>query len=134
ERAEIAVLQERRRMARDLHDGVAQELAYISRLLRMPEAPHRPAMVRAAAERALDESRRAIAALTRPLDEPLELEIPQAAEEIAARVGGDVAFVFRIDEGIELDREGRDAVLRVTCEAVSNAIRHGCANRIEITL
>src|SRR4029079_17560207 len=67
--AEVAVLEERRKMARELHDGLAQELAFIaaqSTLLarRHPESP-RPKLLRGAAERALDESRRAIAALTR---------------------------------------------------------------------
>jgi signal transduction histidine kinase len=134
-RAEAAVLEERRRIARDLHDGVAQELAYISRLVRMPRSEGAGlASIQASAERALDESRRAIAALTRPLDEPLHLVVSQAAEEVAARAGGDAVLEFDISQDIELDRDRRDAVLRVTCEAVSNAIRHGGASRILVAI
>jgi signal transduction histidine kinase len=135
ERAEAAVLEERRRLARDLHDGVAQELAYISRLLRMPGSDvERADSIRASADRALDESRRAIAALTRPLDEPLDVVIPQTAEEVAERAGGHATIHFEIDPAVQLSRDRRDVVLRVTAEAVSNAIRHGQANRVSIVL
>jgi len=134
-RAEAAVLEERRRIARDLHDGVAQELAYISRLARMPgDRPAQLPSIQASAGRALDESRRAIAALTRPLDEPLQLVLAQAAEEGAARSGGEALLELDIAEDIELDRDQRDAVVRVTCEAVSNAIRHGAARTIQVAL
>jgi signal transduction histidine kinase len=134
-RAEAAVLEERRRIARDLHDGVAQELAYISRLARMPgDRSAQLPSIQASAGRALDESRRAIAALTRPLDEPLQLVLAQAAEEVVARTGGEVLLELEIAPHIDLDRDHRDAVVRVTCEAVSNAIRHGAARTIQVAL
>jgi signal transduction histidine kinase len=133
--SEAAVLEERRRIARDLHDGLAQELAYISRLARgggngVPAA----GKIQASADRALDESRRAIAALTRPLDEPLHTVMTQAVEEVAARSGRNTRVELQLDEHVELDREARDAVLRVTCEAVSNAARHGRASTVQVTL
>ena len=62
---EAAVLDERRRIARDLHDGLAQELAFIvrraNRALGEGPAPPDIAQIANAAERALDESRRVIA-------------------------------------------------------------------------
>src|SRR5207244_10174711 len=76
-----AIFDERRRIARDLHDGLAQELAFIvtkSRSLAegMVESDERElGRVAAAAERALDESRRAITALFAPMDESLEAAI-----------------------------------------------------------
>jgi signal transduction histidine kinase len=90
--------------------------------------------IQASAGRALDESRRAIAALTRPLDEPLQLVLAQAAEEVVARTGGEVLLELEIAPHIDLDRDHRDAVVRVTCEAVSNAIRHGAARTIQVAL
>ena len=69
--SESAVLEERRRMARDLHDGLAQELAYISRVARgrstiRPPEPD-PGLGRPGAGRIATGDRRAHA----PLDEPL---------------------------------------------------------------
>ena len=65
--SETAVLEERRRVARDLHDGLAQELAYLSRnldLLLDEEADAETVgRLRRAAERAQAESRQAIRAL-----------------------------------------------------------------------
>jgi signal transduction histidine kinase len=133
--SESAVLEERRRMARDLHDGLAQELAYISRVARGPlDNPARLSQIQASADRALDESRRAIAALTRPLDEPLHVVLTQAVEEVAARSGARALIEFDAQADMALDRERRDALVRVTCEAVSNAARHGHAGTIRIEL
>ena len=71
-----AVREERKRVARDLHDGVVQELAYIAThtrwLVEGPKEPERPALVKIldSVERALDESRarspRSTATLTSP--------------------------------------------------------------------
>jgi signal transduction histidine kinase len=133
--SESAVLEERRRMARDLHDGLAQELAYISRVARGPlDNPARLSQIQASADRALDESRRAIAALTRPLDEPLHVVLTQAVEDVAARSGVRALIEFDVQADMALDREQRDALVRVTCEAVSNAARHGRAGTIRVEL
>ena len=133
--SEAAVLEERRRIARDLHDGLAQELAHISRVARGVAATSpNVKSIQASADRALDESRRAIAALTRPLDEPLHVVLTQAVEEIAARSGTPTRVEFLVDEHVQLDRDRRDALLRVTCEAVSNATRHGRASNVRVEL
>jgi signal transduction histidine kinase len=84
--ARVAVLEDRRRIARDLHDGLAQELAVIamhSKSLADPRGNPVAAEIAAAADRALDESRRAIAALTRPLDEPLAAVLGDVGAEVA---------------------------------------------------
>jgi signal transduction histidine kinase len=131
-----AVLEERRRVARDLHDGVAQELAYISSqahwFLREP-TDHQPlAKIMDAVQRALDESRGAIAALNRPIDEPLELAIEHAALDVADRVGA--RLQVDLDETIDVTPDWRDALLRITREAVANAVRHGHARTVSVEL
>ena len=55
------VLEERRRVARDAHDGIAQELALISTQMHtLPPEGEAAVQIRAAVERALDETRGAI--------------------------------------------------------------------------
>lgn len=134
--AEVAVLEERRRIARDLHDGLAQELAFTATQARAladrSEHPTRARLIAAAAERALDESRRAIAALTRPLDEPLEVAVAQCAEEVCGRFGA--ALVLDVQPGIAAAPDAREALLRILREAVSNAVRHGRAASVTVRL
>ena len=134
--AEVATLEERRRMARDLHDGMAQELAFAATQARAladrSEHPTRARLVAAAAERALDESRRAIAALTRPLDEPLEVTLAQCAEEICDRF--ETALVMDVQEGLTAPAATREALLRILREAVSNAARHSAASEVRVVL
>lgn len=131
--AAAAVLEERRRIARDLHDGVAQELAFIDRVSRRLHGDgDAPRQIAAAAARGLADSRRAIAALTRPLDEPLEDVLAQATEDVAARTGLDVEF--DLVPGIELDPQRREALIRIACEAVTNAAVHGQAHGVRVEL
>jgi signal transduction histidine kinase len=131
-----AVLEERRRVARDLHDGVAQELAFIASqtrwFLREPENLQPLPEILDAVERALDESRSAIAALGRPVDESLDLALGHAALDVAARVGARVHL--ELDDHVEVPPDWRDALLRITREAIGNAVRHGQARTINLEL
>lgn len=134
--AEKAVLEERRRIARELHDGLAQELAFIAGqsvvLARQDPSSRRAVMLRGAAERALDESRRAIAALTRPLDEPLDVALALTAEELASRLGARVTL--DLDPDVAVSNDAKEALLRIAREAMTNAVRHGAASRIRVSL
>jgi signal transduction histidine kinase len=131
---DLAVLEERRRLARDLHDGAAQELAFIaSELGDIPDGLH-PSLrwIRSAAERGLWESRRAIAALTLPLDRPFPEELAASIEEITRR--GDVSLSLAIDQSIDLPQHMEDAILRVAREAVLNAVQHAQPSQIHVGL
>lgn len=135
-RAKAAALEERRRVARDLHDGLAHELAFISAQARALSARSQDeagaARLGAAAERALDEARRAIAALSGPIDEPLEVALAQAAEDVAGRTGARVKL--QLEAGLSTSAAGREALIRITREAVANATRHGNAQTVHIRL
>jgi signal transduction histidine kinase len=131
--AQRAVLEERRRIARDLHDTVAQELAFIARnAARVGQDPAVAQRVVAAAERALADSRRGIAALTRPLDEPVALELEEALEEISHRL--ECRLDFSLAEGVTVEQHVRHALVRIACEAVTNAARHGGSGRVAVAL
>ena len=131
-----AVLHERRRLAREIHDGVAQDLAFIVQqadaISRRSGAPPAMADIATAARRALDESRGAIAALVRPTDEPLEQALARVADEAAGRWG--IRVESRAVAGLELAAPVREALLRIVGEAVTNAARHGRGKRIAVEL
>jgi signal transduction histidine kinase len=132
--AEVAVYRERRRIARELHDGLAQELAFIiSRAHQLAAEREEPAgHIARAAERALGESRHAIATLARPLEAGLDASVAQAAEEVAGRER--VTLELDLEQGVIVDDSVHDAFMRIVREAVSNAIRHGHARSVQVRL
>ncbi len=130
--AQAAVLDERRRIARELHDGVAQELAFIVRRARRPQAPESLPIIAASAERALNDSRRAIAALSSPFDERLDVALAQAVEEVAQRTGASVELA--LDEDVDVSPPTREALVRIACEAVGNAARHAGVGHVRLEL
>jgi signal transduction histidine kinase len=132
--AHSAVLEERRRLARDLHDGAAQELAFILRRLRGLRGVDETGLgpVIAAAERGLDDSRRAIATLSRPLDEPLDTSLAQAVEQVAARTG--IRLALDLAENVRVSPDVQDGLVRIACEAVNNAANHSGAELVRVEL
>ncbi|MEA2185181.1 MAG: hypothetical protein QOK16_192 [Solirubrobacteraceae bacterium] len=133
---QAAVLHERQRLARDIHDGMAQDLAFIVQqagaLAGRTGASQAVGDIVTAARRALDESRGVIATLVRPTDEPLAEALARVAEEAAGRFGATVQACAVA--GVELPAPAREAVLRIVGEAVTNAARHGQAQRIRVEL
>lgn len=133
---ESAVFQERRRLARELHDGLAVELAYItSQGRRAQDGDTGPAAVKhmvSAAERALDEARAALSALTRPLDEPLERSIAREAQRLADRA--DVELRLAVQPRLRVPDDVREALLRIVREAVNNAVKHAEPEEIVVKL
>ena len=131
----LLVAEERRRIARDLHDGLAQELAFIANQVALVErgAASSSSMdqVGAAARRALTESRRAIRALSTG-DEPLEVALAHVAEEVALRER--LRLHLALDPGIVAGPTECDALVRIVSEAITNAGRHGHASAVTVEL
>jgi signal transduction histidine kinase len=122
-----ASLEERRRLARDVHDGLAQEIAFIARNARLlPEKGAEPQLVERILRgiaRAQEESRRVVGALAETkADEPLERALAEAAQDAARRYGA--AVDMELASGITLSPLEREAVVRIASEAVANAARH----------
>jgi signal transduction histidine kinase len=134
--AQRVSVDERRRMARDMHDGLAQELAFIAthsqRLSQTGEDAATAVHLRAAAERALHDSRTTIAVLTSPEDAPLDLLIGRTVESFRSRFGIDVELDLQRDVIVAAER--RNSLLRILHEALTNAIRHGDAHRVLVRL
>ncbi|HEV2809243.1 MAG TPA: sensor histidine kinase [Acidimicrobiales bacterium] len=133
--ATLAVFEERRRVARELHDGLAQELAFIrSQTAAMAAGMPLQDMVghvATAAERALEESRRAIATLADHGPAPLREALRVAAEEVAAREGTQVDIDV---DTMSMAPAVTEALVRVVREAVGNAARHGAAQQVRVRM
>jgi signal transduction histidine kinase len=128
---ERAALEERRRVARDLHDGVAQELAYIATMARRMERDPRVTDARRladAAQHALDESRLVISTLAgsgNAID-----QIAMTAREAAHRCNIDA--VLELPNVLALPADVTEALLRIVREAVTNAGRHADATMVAV--
>ena len=130
---QVAVLEDRRRLARELHDGVVQEIGYIraeANSMSGDETPRRSIVD--ACDRALDEARAAVDALGRSSEEPLGYALHRAARDVAERYGGRV--IVELDDAVDAAQSQRHALTRITREAVSNALRHGAAEHVHVTL
>ncbi|WP_370415699.1 sensor histidine kinase [Streptomyces fradiae] len=148
-RAELAAaerhagtLAERERLAREIHDTLAQGLSSIQLLLRAaeralpegsPAAGHIDAARRAAQDN-LAEARRFVRALTPP-----DLEhgsLAGALERLCGTAGPDGPRVRFSVSGtpVELPTPYEVALLRIAQSALANTVRHSAASRAEITL
>jgi len=130
-----ATAEERRRIARELHDGLAHELAFIASKTHPSDRDRTMVDIDAlagAADRALDEARRAIAVLSSRQPEPLCRGIAQTAEDLGARLG--VAVGLDLDDDIDLPSQVNENLLRIVREAITNAARHGHPRKISIRL
>jgi signal transduction histidine kinase len=132
--AEVAVLADRHRLARELHDGVIQELGYIrSETYALPvvAAAHSD-NIKSACDRALDEARAALQALSHTGTDSLAMTLHRAVQQVTDRFG--VALEVELDDAVSAGFEQRHALVRIAREATSNAIRHGNARRVTLRL
>ncbi len=140
---DAGVIDERQRMAREIHDTLAQGLAGIITQLQAAEQLDRddPAWQRHAsaattlARESLSEARRSVQAL-RP--EPLEsARLPEALAEIVARWSTlhDVAVqVTTTGDPRPMHPEVEVTLLRTAQEALANVAKHARARRVGLTL
>jgi two-component system, NarL family, sensor histidine kinase LiaS len=138
---ERSALRERRRIARDLHDHVAQDLAFVtmhSRRLAESGTNEVAEQLAATCERTLRRVRGMIDALTEGEPRgggephPLHLAAGRICGELTARVGAELRL--DLDPRAELSPQVGQELLGILHEAVSNALRHGKANTIGVEL
>ncbi len=134
DQARLSAVEERRRLARDLHDGLTQELAFIrSQTAAMAGGTVIPGMaghLAAAAERALDESRHAIEALSDDFELSLADKLREAAQDVVTRAGA--IAELDVEPAAPVPMIARDALVRVVREATTNAVRHGEAGCVVV--
>ncbi|KQQ08370.1 sensor histidine kinase [Rathayibacter sp. Leaf296] len=136
-----AVSEERARLAREIHDTVAQGLSSIQMLLRAAERadPERPGIehLRLARETAaadLEETRRFIRELAPPAlaRESIDGALRRLSESQWRRPGVQVGI--EADDCRSLSMQTQTALLRLAQGAVANALQHSGAERITVTL
>lgn len=130
-----AVSDERRRLASDLHDGVAQEIAFLRSALPTlgnDDDPTLPTRLAAAAERAELESRRLLSILTTPSDDAFDASLARALADVAIREG--VHLDLDASHGMRIGHARAEALSRIAVEAVTNAARHASVNEVHVRL
>ncbi len=138
---EQALLEERARLARDLHDGLANALAgLIWQLKEIAEADadglvDRVATAEASARALLDETRRTLWDL-----QPLALETTGLSDaidrEISALQDRGIRATMDLDgeQPDSMDRRCSTALFRAAQESIANAARHGSPRRVLVAL
>lgn len=142
-RQDIATLEERNRLARDLHDTVKQHLFAASMQLGAAKAllPTQPELALPRLEAANDLAQQAQKDLTSVLQELRPVSAQGAP--LAILLKGHVAdwsrrnaipATFESDELPPLSPEAANGLLRVAQEALANTSKHGEATRVEVSL
>jgi signal transduction histidine kinase len=140
---EAGVLEERQRMAREIHDTLAQGITGIITQLEAvrqsgPGAARERRIDTAAqlARDSLSEARRSVQAL-RPEALATNPRLPEALAEVAGQwsaFNGVAAAVTTTGEPVGLHTEIEVTLLRVAQEALANVAKHAAASRVGITL
>ncbi|WP_407271638.1 sensor histidine kinase [Radiobacillus sp. PE A8.2] len=136
-----AAIEERQRLARDLHDAVSQQLFALTMMsqasLRLIDRDQEQAkeQLKEIAETALkaQTEMRALLLHLRPVHlsgEPLEIGIHNLVEELKQKCS--IEFHMNLEEVEDLSQSTEEHVFRIVQEALSNILRH--ADATEVTL
>jgi len=138
-----AVIEERQRLARELHDAVSQQLFAISmtatavsrtierdweRAKRQVQLIEEMAAVAQSEMRALLLHLRPVHLDGKSLGQALYTLIDELKQKVP------MSIQLEVDESITLQAEAEDHLFRIAQEALSNSLRHSKANRMEIRL
>lgn len=129
----------RRRLAADLHDGVAQSLAHLKMELELQtwaggrrDADAELARLSRVADTALTDLRATIAGLRRDAVGDIVLLLQQHIAEVSSLGGPDIELEVVGNADLTADRT--DDILRIAQEALSNVLRHAQASEVTVSL
>jgi two-component system nitrate/nitrite sensor histidine kinase NarX len=142
----LAILEERQRIAADMHDGLAQTLSYAQLSVDLASnqieegqdgvAVETLRSVERGLKQAVNEIRRAIASLREdfPMQFTLQEQLADLVAEFSKDSGARVTWQSEVKAPLVLDRQDAEQVLRVVGEALSNVRRHAEAEHIQVAL
>jgi signal transduction histidine kinase len=130
---------ERARLAAEIHDGLAQDLALATRELTLLESEPDPELARASAARlreAVGSARRVVRARLEDLSVHIPLGgVEAAVKEVSARRGQGLPLVVSCEgPAIDVSPETTAVILRVLTEALANSARHAQPEHVEVRL
>ena len=141
---EVALSEERQRVARDLHDTVIQRLFAVGLSLQSLSSAELSDEATSRIDRAIDDLdetirqiRSTIFAITRPEGPSaasLRREILEICDEVSGRLGIDVTAAITGPVDQMVGRSVGDGVVAVLREALTNVVRHAQATKAEVTL
>lgn len=140
----VALVEERNRLAREVHDTLAQELSGITLQLEAADAllDTAPERARSRLQQALLRTRESLAEARRSVLDlrtgPLErLDLPRALAELAARIREESNLAVDVNVEIgerRLPSRYEQALYRIVQEALANVRRHARANSATVEL
>ena len=143
-RRQNAMWKERRRMAADLHDSLAQDLNAVVLQLEVADQilPEKPDDARRHFRRALDVARKSLTHARNSMwtlsEAPLQSEdLASNLAFLARRLFTDTAIrlEFSLEEPIQMpSQETRTQILRIAKEALANVLKHAHATTVRIEL
>lgn len=138
-----AIMEERQRLARDLHDAVSQQLFAISmtstalgRTLEkdLEKAKRQVSLIEEMASVAQSEMRALLMHL-RPVHlegKPFVVALRELLQELSTKM--QIAIQWETDESIRLAKGVEDQLFRIAQEVISNTLRHSRADLLEMKL
>lgn len=137
-----AVIEERQRLARDLHDAVSQQLfaltmmseAAVKQFDRNPDVAREHMQEVATAALKAQTEMRALLLHLRPVDlsgDPLPIGVHKLIAELKEK--SQIQFDVSIDDSLKLSTSVEEHVFRIIQESLSNILRHANAEKVEIT-
>lgn len=142
----LAVLEDRQRIAAEMHDGLAQSLSFAQASVDLASnqieegdldlATNTLRSVEKGLDQAVGEVRRAIASLQEdfPLHFTLQQQLANLVAVFSQEDGMDVNWEARVKAPLALPHQAAEQVLRVVREALINAKRHAQADQITVRL
>jgi signal transduction histidine kinase len=135
----LAVVEDRQRIARDLHDSVIQDLFAVGLGLQALSARVDDPVASTTLDNAVDRLDHSVDTLRNYIFELKETSpgtLGERLQEVVARMGSAYPARLRltVEESTGTARPEDEAILMLATEAVSNALRHSGASRVEVSL